>query len=54
MGSKTKICLDLLDIINQQEEMINKQNNMIAELTNENLEKGNMISELMKLEEHIR
>ena len=48
--NKTKICLDLLEIIKQQEEMISKQNNIIIELTNENLEKENMINALAEYE----
>lgn len=50
MQNKTKICYELLDMINQQEEMIAKQNDMIAELTNENLEKEAVINELMQQE----
>lgn len=48
MSNKTKICCELLDIIDKQGKMIKKQNELIAELTNENLEKENMINELMQ------
>jgi hypothetical protein len=40
--------LDLLDIIKQQEEIIAKQNEMIARLVNETAEQENMISVLMQ------
>jgi len=46
LGSKNY--LDLLDIINQQEKIIAKQNEMISGLVNETTEKENMINELMK------
>ena len=48
-----KVCYDLLEIIEKQDEVIRKQNNLIAKLTNENLEKENMINELMKEEEFL-
>ena len=48
-----KVCYDLLEIIEKQDEVIRKQNNLIATLTNENLEKENMINELMKEEEFL-
>lgn len=41
MQSKTEICTELLEIINKQEEII-------AKLVNENLEQENMINELMQ------
>ena len=50
---KSKLYYDLLEIIEKQEEMIKKQNKLIAELTNENLEKENMISELLQQEEYL-
>ena len=53
MPHKTKICYDLLEIIDKQEKMIKKQNELIAELTNENLEKENMINELMQEEKYL-
>jgi len=37
----------LLELINKQDDIIKKQNEIIAELTNENLEKENMINVLM-------
>ena len=46
IGSKNY--LDLLDIINQQEKIIVKQNEMITRLVNETTEKENMINESMK------
>ena len=48
-----KVCYDLLEIVEKQDEVIRKQNNLIAKLTNENLEKENMINELMKEEEFL-
>ncbi len=48
MRSKIKICYELLEIIDRQEDMIAKQNEMIARLTNENFEKGNMLDALMQ------
>jgi len=50
---KVKLYYELLDIIEKQEDMIRKQNELIAELTNENLEKENMINELMQQEEYL-
>ena len=50
---QNKVCYDLLEIIEKQDEVIRKQNNLIATLTNENLEKENMINELMKEEEFL-
>lgn len=35
---------ELLEITERQEEIITKQNKLIAKLTNENLEKENMIN----------
>lgn len=48
-----KLVYDLLEIIDKQEEMIKKQNDMIAKLVNENAEKENMINELMQKEEYL-
>ena len=53
MPHKTKLYYDLLEIIEKQEDMIKKQNELIAELTNENAEKENMINELMQQEEYL-
>jgi len=44
---ETKLYYDLLELINKQDDIIKKQNEIIAELTNENLEKENMINVLM-------
>ena len=48
---KTKFYYDLLQIIDEQKEMIDKQNKLITELVNENAEKENMINVLMQQEE---
>ena len=40
--------LELLEIIEKQKEMIDKQNELISELVNQNAEQENMINELMK------
>lgn len=40
--------LELLEIIEKQKEMLEKQNKLIAELVNQNAEQENMINELMK------
>jgi len=40
--------LELLEIIEKQKEMIEKQSKLIAELINQNAEQENMINELMK------
>lgn len=50
---KSKLYYDLLEIIEKQDDMIKKQNKLIAELTNENLEKENMISELLQQEKYL-
>ena len=50
---QTKICFELLEVIDKQEEMIKKQNDMIAKLVNESMEKENMINELAKQEEFL-
>lgn len=51
MTEKIKLCYNLLEIIENQEEMIKKQNELIAKLTNETLEKENMINTLMQEQE---
>ena len=38
---------NLLEILELQQDMIDRQNDLIAELTNENAEKENMINVLM-------
>ena len=48
-----KLCYDLMEIIEKQDEMIRKQNELIAKLTNESLEKENMINELMQQEKYL-
>lgn len=53
MQPKSKLYYDLLEIIEKQEEMIRKQNEMITRLTNENMEKENMINVLMQQEEFL-
>jgi len=47
---KSKLYYDLLEIIELQQDMINRQNELIADLTNENLEKENMINVLNQQE----
>lgn len=47
-ASKIQTCLELLELIKQQEEMIIKQNETIAKLINENAEQENMINVLMR------
>lgn len=53
MSSKTKLYHDLLEIIDKQDEIIQKQKDIIASITNENLEKENMINVLMQQEEYL-
>lgn len=53
MQNKTKLYYDLLEIIDKQEKTIEKQNELIAKLTNENLEKENMINKLIQQEEYL-
>ena len=48
MENRYRTCLELLEIIKQQEEMIIKQDEVIARLVNDNAEQENMINELMK------
>ncbi len=50
---QSKLYYDLLEIIEKQDEVISKQNSLIARLTNENAEKENMINELMKQEKYL-
>lgn len=50
---QSKLYYDLLEIIDKQEEMIKKQNETIAKLVNENLEKENMIEVLSQQEEYL-
>lgn len=50
---ENKLYYDLLEVIETQQDMINRQNELIAKLVNENLEKENMISELMQVENYL-
>ena len=50
---KSKLYYDLLEIIEKQDEMIRKQNELITRLVNENAEKENMINELIQQEEYL-
>lgn len=47
MSSKGKLYYDLLEIIEKQEEMLAKQNNLISKLVNENMEQENIVNVLM-------
>lgn len=53
MQPKSKLYYDLLEIIEKQDEMIRKQNELITKLANENLEQENTINVLMKQEEFL-
>jgi len=53
MQNKTKLYYDLLEIIDKQEKTIEKQKDMIAKLVNENMEKENMINELLQQEKYL-
>lgn len=48
MKNKVETCIGLLELIKWQEEVISRQNATITELTNENLEKENIINILMQ------
>lgn len=50
---ESKLYYNLLEIIEGQNIVIESQNKTIAELVNENLEKENMINELMRQEEYL-
>lgn len=45
-----RVCEHLLGLIEKQEEVIEKQNKMIAELINKNYEQENLIEVLMREE----
>ena len=45
---KSKLCYDLLEMIEKQTKIIEKQNEIIIKLTKDSLEKENIINELMK------
>lgn len=50
-NSTNELHKHLLEVIEHKDQLIEKQNEMIAKLLNENAEKENMINELMK--EHL-
>ena len=43
-----RVCEHLLEVITKQEEVITRQNDLIAKLANENFEQENMINVLMQ------
>lgn len=43
-----RVCEHLLEVITRQEEVIARQNKLIAKLANENFEQENMINVLMQ------
>lgn len=45
---KLDLYFELFEIMEKQEEIISRQNKLIAKLTNDNLEKENMIIELTR------
>jgi len=49
----SKLCYNLLEIIEKQDDIVRKQKHTIYELVNENVEKENMINVLMRQEEYI-
>jgi len=49
----SKLYYDLLEITEKQDDIIKKQNEVITRLVNENLEKENMINELMQQEKYL-
>jgi len=48
LAKSMKIELELLEIIEQQKELLQKKDELIIMLLKDNLEKENLISELMK------
>lgn len=50
---KSKLYYDLLEIIENQDNIIDRQNKTISNLVNENLEKENMINILNEQEEYL-
>lgn len=50
---ESKLYYDLLEVIEMRQDMINRQNELIAKLVNENLEKENMISVLNEQEKYL-
>jgi|GEM_PF-2421749 len=53
MQNDIKVYTELLELLNMQTETINKQNKIITGLVNDNLEKENMINELIKQEQYL-
>lgn len=53
MNSIVKVCTDLLELIDEKDKIIVKQSEVISSVVNENLEKENMINELMRQEEYL-
>lgn len=51
LQDKTKLYFDLIDVIEKQDEVICKQNQVIYKIVNENLEKENMLNVLMQEQE---
>ena len=47
MNKNLEIYTELLELLENKEEIIKKQNNLIAKLVNENLEQDNMINVLI-------
>lgn len=50
---KSKLYYELLEIIENQDNIISRQNRTISNLVNENLEKENMINILNEQEEYL-
>jgi hypothetical protein len=50
---KSKLYYDLLEIIENQDNIISRQNKTISNLVNENLEKENMINVLNEQEKYL-
>jgi hypothetical protein len=46
--SEFQVCEHLLELVKKQEEVIERQNELIAKLANENFEQENLINVLMK------
>lgn len=46
--SEFRVCEHLLELVKKQEEVIEKQNELISKLANENFEQENLINVLMK------
>ncbi len=49
--SELRVCEHLLELVEKQEKVITKQNELLAKLVNENFEQENFIAVLMR--EHI-